>query len=250
MFNRQQLLLQQMGIRHWIPRQQITAKKTSDVLWRDQLIEIGLPLHQIKATQQIPPLANNEEKYHEDAKTNLQNVVTHSKDTQLQNSINPQIETKTLNRDDLSVSENNLKVIKDIENAEISQKITFQFDVLIHENFLIFAEIHNELEAKLFWNIQKACFAEHHLLHWPLHIQRWESSDLMLESYLQGFFAFHAKKTLFFMGDLALNRLDDDLLPHDVLKNGQCASLQQLIDSPEQKRALWQKLYPLIYAVE
>ncbi|MFU8927173.1 hypothetical protein [Acinetobacter puyangensis] len=248
MLNRQQLLLQQMGIRHWIPRQQITAKKSVDVLWRDQSIEIDPSLDRAMRTQQtMLPKNNSRENQIEASAINLQKVVVHDNPVQLPDSTTSQIQAKVSNTDIPAPSENHLEII---ENTSVSQTIEFHFEVLVHEKFLIFAEITSELQRKLFLNIQKACFAEHHLLKWPLHIQSWESNDLMLESYLQGFFAIHARKNLFCLGDLALGQLGDDLLQQDSLKNNQCASLQQLIDSPEQKRALWQKLYPLIYAVE
>lgn len=248
MLNRQQLLLQQMGIRHWIPRQQITAKKSVDVLWRDQSIEIDPSLDRVMPTQQtILPTNNSRENKIDASAINLQKVVLHDNTVQLLDHTTSQIQAKASNVDISPSSKNDLEII---ENTTVSQTIEFQFDVLVHEKFLIFAEITSELQRKLFLNIQKACFAEHHLLKWPLHIQSWESNDLMVKSYLQGFFAIHARKTLFCLGDLVLSQLDDDLLQQDSLKNNQCASLQQLIDSPEQKRALWQKLYPLIYAVE
>ncbi|MCH4247153.1 MAG: hypothetical protein LKF82_04845 [Acinetobacter populi] len=248
MLNRQQLLLQQMGIRHWIPRQHITAKKSVDVLWRDQSIEIDPSLDSVMQTQQtILPTNNSRENKIEASAINLQKVVLHDNTVQLLDHTTSQIQAKASNVDISPSSKNELEII---ENTTVSQTIEFQFDVLVHEKFLIFAEITSELQRKLFLNIQKACFAEHHLLKWPLHIQSWESNDLMVKSYLQGFFAIHARKTLICLGDLILSQLDDDLLQQDSLKNNQCASLQQLIDSPEQKRALWQKLYPLIYAVE
>ncbi|OUY07121.1 hypothetical protein [Acinetobacter populi] len=248
MLNRQQLLLQQMGIRHWIPRQQITAKKSVDVLWRDQSIEIDPSLDRAMPTQQtILPTNNSRENKIEASTINLQKVVGHDNTVQLSDHTTSQIQVKASNVDISPSLKNDLEII---ENTTVSQTIEFQFDVLVHENFLIFAEITSELQRKLFLNIQKACFAEHHLLKWPLHIQSWESNDLMVKSYLQGFFAIHARKTLICLGDLILSQFDDDLLQQDSLKNNQCASLQQLIDSPEQKRALWQKLYPLIYAVE
>lgn len=225
MLQRQQLLLQQLGIQQWIPRQQDVEHKKLDILWRDGKEEAEFS-SEIVLIPPSPP---------EMTQTNVPPAI--------QNQTSPSM---TVTLAETSVIE---PIAVDTQQEKIStetalsQTIVFDYQILIHEHFLIFAEIHDSAERTLLNNIQKACFAEQTQLKWPLHVQHWDSADQWVESYMQGFFALHSQPLLILLGDMVLPQC---VHTREVFT---APSLQQMLETPLQKRILWQKVYPLIYEI-
>lgn len=231
---RTQLLLQQLGIRQWIPQDQPTMVTRNHLLWRDQL-----------ADEILPPVKVN------DALVGLE---SHTKpaDINTLDTVNALVRTAT-SGDELhqhqgeSASVHALNALDGIDNLENIYPATINFTchILLHERFILIAQLSNEKEQRLLNNIQAACHASAFLLQWPLSIETWDMNDVVLQSYLAGVFAVHQEKVCFSLGDPPFEL---PMCYQNTVKN--YASLQQLLESAEHKRALWQALYPYVYDAE
>ncbi len=242
MSQRQQLLLQQLGIQQWIVRAQYVERKNLDSLWRDQHEVEDATFHvpqnlsltaqdKIAKTQAI----QSEQQQGLPVQTLYDDVYHHNLPS-LHKTISVDIDQTTLA----------VQPVIQNEAKPVSQNISFDYQVVLHDKFLILAESNDSTQRKLLHHIQNACFAEQSHLKWPLNIQSWDSEDQLVHSYLQGFFAIHRSKLIIILGE-------DELLPSlcaDQFQQFNAPSLQQMIETPTQKRLLWQKIYPLIYDIE
>ena len=223
---RSQLLLKQLGIQQWIPQQHSTANYKADELWRDQNVDTQAhtPL-----SVNIPSSIVREKSLHEQSANN--HLSTHGQPSQ-QHVPQPIVEST---------------VATSIESVELQHPATISFNchVLVHDQFVVLAQIENEQQQRLFNNIQKACQASVFFMQWPLAIEAWDINDYVLQGYLQGVFATHQEKAIFSLGE---QEFDLPYAFNQTLKK--FGSLQQLLESAEQKRALWQALYPYVYDAE
>lgn len=225
---RSQLLLKQLGIHQWIPQQQPTALYQADELWRDQNVDSEARSAVALALAPHQPLLKE---------TAVATSTLHALPLaalQQSDQISPVAK-------DADLEPEFIEVIKNQYPASIS----FNCHVLVHEHFIIVAKIEGEEQQRLFNQIQLACHAETFFMQWPLAIDTWDMNDHVLQGYLHGVFATHQDKALFSLGEPEFslpNVLDKTLKKH--------ASLQQLLESAEQKRALWHALYPYIYDAE
>lgn len=231
---RSQLLLQQLGISQWIPRSEITVSQPKGLLWRDQ--EDVAPLSSVVQNVQSQDVVKVADQ-HLQGKADLQHARQILKDQSAviknqaaaDSAMNPLVEQKILAE----------------EVVEVSQTISFDCHLLLHEKFVLIAQIETEHEQRLFNQIVKACHASNGFIQWPLAIDSWAVNDDVLPSYLQGVFSNYQNKVCVILGELAFPLLEDVFSTQK-----KCASLQQLLESPQQKQALWQELYPLVYDIE
>ena len=230
---RSQLLLQQLGISQWIPRTEQTVQQPEGQLWRDQQDVSGTISPESLVQAQVV------------AKV----IETHSLKAEMAARVKPPVPMPN-HQAEMTQPETAVHtsaVGQDVLEDEIEhpQTIAFDYHLLVHEKFVLCAEINTENEQRLFNQIVKACHASLAFIQWPLAIDVWQMNDYVLQSYLKGVFAIHQDKVFLHLGEL----------PFPVVENifseqKSCASLQQLLESPEQKRALWQQLYPLVYDAE
>lgn len=222
---RSQLLLQQLGIQQWISKQQVTQQVTADMLWTDKEVE-----HQIVTTN----LITQPQKL-------TQTVQTQSDISQA----TAKNEIQDHHLLDQSTVVSAILVETDLQEIEYPQDIYLNYQVITHEHFILLAEVHADQEQTLLDNICKATHADAFFLQWPLALETWDMNDYVLESYLLGVFAIHKDKQWFALGEI-------DQTPFKSL-NKQFklyASLKQLLETPVEKKALWEGLFPLIYDTE
>ena len=222
---RSQLLLHQLGIQQWIPQQQVTQKTSANVLWMDQEID-----HQAFVASAPVAVVN----------APVQRIETNVIATK---AVLPS-QTKEVQEQQTFI-QSNTSSIGLIEEPEYSQDIKFHYQVIANDRLIIVANVENEQEQQLLNNICKACHASIFHLQWPLALATWDMNDFVLQGYLQGVFAIHQQKTLIHLGEIESEQFLDF-----AKQFKRYASLKQLLESAEQKRALWQALYPLIYDVE
>ena len=226
---RSQLLLQQLGISQWIPQTTDTVKQATALLWRDQdeaPVMTALPSNPVVTIAQAHKIDTPVQALRE-------SILAEQKAT-----IAPQTS-------DVSDA-NDVAKNQPVDVIEAPKTIAFNCHMLVHENFILFAEISTEHQQKLFNRIAQACHvSEQRLLQWPLTIEYWDVNDWALEAYLKGVFATHREKVCVLLGEVALPE-SKNYFKQQII----CANLEQLLESIQQKRALWQQLYPLVYDVE
>lgn len=244
MSTRQQLILKQLGIQQWISRGQSTVQANQDRLWRDQYPEQNAQ-KQNHVDKTPVPLADQsthalktaaiEDQNQTKKVLSLKTSIEHRQpDDQPHNDVN-------LNTADTTHTE---ILDTDLEQHALAQQISFEYDILIHEHFILFAEVETQSDRQLLQNIQKACFAESFQLKWPLNLTFWDTVDHLASAYLQGFFAVHSTKKLITLGDLQVTKFDDFVLQYET-----CPTLKQMQQQPELKKVLWSVLYPLVYEI-
>ena len=229
MQSRTQLIIQQLGIQQWLPRQQPSRAASIAILWRDQdfsrsvaqprVIAHGMHAQSDQQIQQPSSIAHN--------------VVNFTDD------IAPQNLKPSHANADLVVS-SPLPVLDEIKPLSYMQRLDYQ--LLVHEQFVILAAVQNSTEMQLLQNIASCCTATLQSLSWPLPISSWDMHDLLLESYLNGFFYAQQQKCCIVLGEC-----DENIKQLHFAQRQHAAPLAQLLRSAEAKSALWNLLYPYIY---
>lgn len=231
MQQRQQLLLQQLGIAQWVAKTQVTHTASMAVLWRDQHddvlqtsntdIRLEVPAQQATAKQDTANQAV------------VQNEQPFIKEGTASQTVQDIVPTET---------------VVGVKHDQ-QQSVEFNSQILVHDKFVIFVDMpQHDNERRLLSNIQKSCLVTQFTLYWPLQINGWDEQGLFLQSYIQGFLAIHGDKKLISLGEHAL--LDVLATSSSNLPIIKMASLAQMITSPLLKRDLWQLLYPLISSAE
>lgn len=224
---RSQLLLQQLGISQWIVRSEATVLQPQNLLWRDQEDVAGVPHDQNLASVVVK-------------------VADQSNPAQALVQKQPIQQVKSFVKDDVTVTATTQQaIILPSEVVDAPQTIHFDCHLLLHERFVVITQIDTTQEQRLFNQIVKACHASSGFIQWPLAIEMWSVNDDVLPSYLQGVFANYQDKVCVILGEAPF-----PLMGNVFSAQKKCASLQQLLESPQQKQALWQELYPLVYDIE
>jgi hypothetical protein len=220
---RTQLILKQLGIRQWLARDSITRAVSTGVLWRDQHCKQSQPVTatssddgQAMAVSTVPEHSAHPPLRVVDLPPAEQ---IHSITTPVR--VGP---SDTLPRDDLRLD----------------------YQVLIHDRFILLAEVGQQQHMQLLTQIANGCHAQQQPLTWPLAIANWPWHDQVASAYLQGYFYQHQHKTLVLLGDCGF----DVQARVNFQQTLSAASLQQMLDSPTDKWALWQMLYPHVYQLE
>ncbi|KAA8734979.1 hypothetical protein F4V57_04270 [Acinetobacter qingfengensis] len=223
MHQRTQLILQQLGIQQWIDRQTPTIQHRTDILWRDHLVE--------------PKSASILQKPHSITQADQ------TSETLVKEKISPKIDDVVVIEDFSVITD---RVSKDaVAILPLQQNIYFDYQLMVHDQILLLAQINNQQEMQLFQGIVQACFATQQQLKWPLMIENWEMHDQLVETYLQGYFFEHQQKILIMLGEIQLPLQNLQFKQFHITQ-----SLQQMLDSADYKRSLWQLIYPYIYDIE
>lgn len=223
---RSQLLLQQLGIQQWIPRQQLGRPVQTEQLWRDGL-------------------KDEDEKYSASPPREITSTLAPPSIAQQRSTLQPIIEKIKAPREMLEQAANiDVAINSDVPpEAEFGQDINFDYQVLVHEKFIVFAAVTDARQQQLYHNLQSTCNALHTQLKWPLNIDGWLSHDGLVESYMTGFLALHQPELVILIGDIRC--------PLDSALNiYQAPSLAELLQQPLLKQSLWEKLYPLLYQTD
>lgn len=228
---RTQLLLQQLGIQQWIPQQQATLVHKANVLWRDQMADEVPLAPRVDVSVVAQDLKIKPTRLSRDLPSSVAQVSAAVGEL-------PQPAVTAL---PIPIIQSTTDILVEVYPATVH----FTCHILVHDRFILIAQMSNEQEQRLLNNIQAACHASVFLMQWPLAIETWDMNDVVLQSYLAGVFAVHQQKICFSLGDPPFEL---PLCYKDTLKMH--ASLQQLLESAEHKQALWQALYPYVYDAE
>ncbi len=222
---RSQLLLQQLGIQQWIPRQQPVRRAQTEQLWRDGLKSEDAE-YVSSSIETTPTLAS-------------------PSIAQQRSTLRPVIEKTKAPKETLEQT-NNTEITGNIDSVAeevIKQDIHFDYQVLVHEQFIILAVVTDAKQQQLYHHLQNACNAIHTQLKWPLSIDGWIGHDGLVDTYMMGFFAAHQPQLVILLGEIVCN-LDSALTVY------QAPSLAELLQQPLLKQSLWQKIYPLLYQLD
>lgn len=221
MHNRRQLLLQQMGIQQWIPRQQATVYGHSAVLWRDEQLQSAdtVDADLFQTTQLSPPQVK----------------------TRLSDNIQPSpIQSQTQPIKPADHSEYHEEFIE--KEPIFSQNIRFQYIVLLHAQFILLTTVEDAPQQQLLRDLQKVTHSQWLQLNWPLDLPLWKWHDGWVNAYLAGFFTVHQDKKIIVLGDNHLSKYYPPLVDRATT----APSLAQMQQDAQYKRQLWYMLQPLL----
>ena len=138
-----------------------------------------------------------------------------------------------------------LDEIMPIDAEAVQATIHFDYQVLIHESFLIFAHAENSAQHRLLQNIQKACLIRQSALHlsWPLNIPSWQLGDAHLQDYLRGFLQSYAVPNILILGEVDF---EFPQFNQKSTKLEQHATLAEMLENGDAKRKLWRSIQSLM----
>ena len=236
---RAQLILKQLGISPWVERASATDIIANQMLWRDQSDDQGVENKKLTFADQ-PMIVGSENQF-------VQNQ-SHKK-TAPQTIVEDSEITHAFVKEEVIDTENDQNQILDeimpIDAEAVQATIHFDYQVLIHESFLIFAHAENSAQHRLLQNIQKACLIRQSALHlsWPLNIPSWQLGDAHLQDYLRGFLQSYAVPNILILGEVDF---EFPQFNQKSTKLEQHATLAEMLESGDAKRKLWHSIQSLM----
>ena len=236
---RAQLILKQLGISSWVERASATDIIANQMLWRDQSDDQGIEDKKLSFTEQTMCVeAGSQFVQNQSHKTTAPQTIV--EDSEI---------THALVKEEVIDTENDQNQILDeimpIDAEAVQATIHFDYQVLIHESFLIFAQAENSAQHRLLQNIQKACLIRQSALHlsWPLNIASWQLGDAHLQDYLRGFLQSYAVPNILILGEIdfefpQFNQQSIELEKH--------ATLAEMLENGDAKRTLWRSIQSLM----
>ena len=239
---RAQLILKQLGISPWVERASATDIIANQMLWRDQSDDQGVENKKLTFADQ-PMIVGSENQF-------VQNQ-SHKK-TAPQTIVEDSEITHAFVKEEIPDIENDHHQLRDeiepIDAETVQATIHFDYQVLIHESFLIFAHAENSAQHRLLQNIQKACLIRQSALHlsWPLNIASWQLGDAHLQDYLRGFLQSYAVPNILILGEIDF---EFPQFNQQSIKLEQHATLAEMLENGDAKRKLWHSIQSLMSAV-
>lgn len=246
---RAQLILKQLGISPWVERASATDIIANQMLWRDQSDDQGVENKKLSFTDQtirIDVEKKNSEKSLEQKQEANHNQIT------AQVIVEDSKHKHAFVKEEVIDTENDQNQILDeimpIDAEAVQATIHFDYQVLIHESFLIFAKAENSAQHRLLQNIQKACLIRQAVLHlsWPLNIESWQLGDAHLQDYLRGFLQSYAVPNILVLGEVDF---EFPQFNQQSIKLEQHATLAEMLENGDAKRKLWHSIQSLMSVV-
>ena len=243
---RAQLILKQLGISSWVGRASATDIIANQMLWRDQSDDQGVENKKLSFTDQtirIDVEKKNSEKSLEQKQEANHNQIT------AQVIVEDSEHKHAFVKEEVIDTENDQNQILDeimpIDAEAVQATIHFDYQVLIHESFLIFAHAENSAQHRLLQNIQKACLIRQSALHlsWPLNIASWQLGDAHLQDYLRGFLQSYAVPNIMVLGEIDF---EFPQFNRQSIKLEQHATLAEMLENGDAKRKLWRSIQSLM----
>lgn len=242
---RAQLILKQLGISSWVERASATKHASAtdiianQMLWRDQSDDQGVENKKLPFTDQTMSVwTENQFVQNQSHKTTAPQTIV--EDSEI---------THAFVKEEVIDTENDQNQILDeimpIDAEAVQATIHFDYQVLIHESFLIFAHAENSAQHRLLQNIQKACLIRQSALHlsWPLNIPSWQLGDAHLQDYLRGFLQSYAVPNILVLGEI---EFEFPQFNRQSIKLEQHATLAEMLENGDAKRKLWCSIQSLI----
>lgn len=251
---RAQLILKQLGISSWVGRASATDIIANQMLWRDQSDGQGVENKKLSFTDQtirIDVEKKNSEKSLEQKQEANHSQIAPQAILEDSNSRISDFEqsSQAFVKDESIDTENDhnqiLHVIEPIDAEAVQATIHFDYQVLIHESFLIFAHAENSAQHRLLQNIHKACLIRQSALHlsWPLNIASWQLGDAHLQDYLRGFLQSYAVPNILVLGEVDF---EFPQFNQQSIKLEQHATLAEMLENGDAKRTLWRSIQSLM----
>ena len=243
---RAQLILKQLGISSWVERASATDIFANQMLWRDQSDDQGVENKKLSFTDQT--IRIDVEKKNSEKSLEQKQEANHSQIT-AQVIVEDSEHKHAYVKEEVIDTENDQNQILDeimpIDAEAVQATIHFDYQVLIHESFLIFAHAENSAQHRLLQNIQKACLIRQSALHlsWPLNIASWQLGDAHLQDYLRGFLQSYAVPNIFVLGEVDF---EFPQLNQQSIKLEQHATLAEMLENGDAKRTLWRSIQSLM----
>ena len=243
---RAQLILKQLGISSWVGRASATDIIANQMLWRDQSDDQGVENKKLSFTDQT--IRIDVEKKNSEKSLEQKQEANHSQIT-AQVIVEDSENTHAFVKEEVIDTENDQNQILDeimpIDAEAVQATIHFDYQVLIHESFLIFAHAENSAQHRLLQNIQKACLIRQSALHlsWPLNIESWQLGDGHLQDYLRGFLQSYAVPNILILGEVDF---EFPQFNQKSTKLEQHATLAEMLESGDAKRKLWHSIQSLM----
>ena len=243
---RAQFLLKQLGISPWVERASATDIIANQMLWRDQSDDQGVENKKLSfadKTIRIDVEKKNSEKSLEQKQEANHNQIT------AQVIVEDSKHKHAFVKEEVIDTENDQNQILDeimpIDAEAVQATIHFDYQVLIHESFLIFAHAENSAQHRLLQNIQKACLIRQSALHlsWPLNIASWQLGDAHLQDYLRGFLQSYAVPNILILGEIDF---EFPQFNQQSIKLEQHATLAEMLENGDAKRKLWRSIQSLM----
>ncbi|WP_374296148.1 hypothetical protein [Acinetobacter sp.] len=243
---RAQLILKQLGISPWVERASATDIIANQMLWRDQSDDQVVENRKLSFTDQtirIDVEKKNSEKSLEQKQEANHNQIT------AQVIVEDSKHKHAFVKEEVIDTENDQNQILDeimpIDAEAVQATIHFDYQVLIHESFLIFAHAENSAQHRLLQNIQKACLIRQSALHlsWPLNIASWQLGDAHLQDYLRGFLQSYAVPNILILGEIDF---EFPQFNQQSIKLEQHATLAEMLENGDAKRKLWRSIQSLM----
>ena len=243
---RAQLILKQLGISPWVERASATDIIANQMLWRDQSDDQGVENKKLSFTDQTIRI-DVEKKNAEKSLEQRQEANHHQIAPQVivEDSENTHAFAKVEVIDTENDQNQILPEIAPIDAEAVQATIHFDYQVLIHESFLIFAHAENSAQHRLLQNIQKACLIRQSALYlsWPLNIPSWQLGDAHLQDYLRGFLQSYAVPNILILGEVDF---EFPQFNQKSTKLEQHATLAEMLENGDAKRKLWRSIQSLM----
>lgn len=246
---RAQLILKQLGISSWVGRASATDIIANQMLWRDQSDDQGVENKKLSfADQTMSVEAKNQFVQKQDANHHQIAPQAILEDSNSRISDFEQSSQAFVKDESIDTENDQNQILHEIEpiDAEAVQAtIHFDYQVLIHESFLIFAHAENSAQHRLLQNIQKACLIRQSALHlsWPLNIPSWQLGDAHLQDYLRGFLQSYAVPNILILGEIDF---EFPQFNQQSIKLEQHATLAEMLENGDAKRKLWRSIQSLM----
>ena len=238
---RAQFILKQLGISPWVERASATDIIANQMLWRDQSDDQSVENKKLPFTDQTMSVgAENQFVQKQVANDHRIAPQTVAEDSE---------NTHAFVKEEITDIENDHHQLRDeieqIDAEAVQATIHFDYQVLIHESFLIFAHAENSAQHRLLQNIHKACLIRQSALHlsWPLNIASWQLGDAHLQDYLRGFLQSYAVPNILILGDVDF---EFPQFNQKSTKLEQHATLAEMLESGDAKRKLWHSIQSLM----
>ena len=234
---RADLILQQLGIRRWIPRAQGHVTASTHLIWQNNEPNPEHSMFKQSDAQVIEPLKSTDAV---PVKTTLEIQKAHQADTehrinQLSNlpssQPSPAIQTSSTLQTKIPNHTHHQPTVNTIQTASSA----FQIELLQHTQFLICAVVQDTQQMEIWRNIQRASQTESLQLKWPVEIKDWQVTDAALQSYLNGFLSAQQSRVLMTLGDIHIPIIEQQIAPQYRF-----AALAEMLQQPILKRELWQ----------
>lgn len=244
---RAQLILKQLGISSWVERASATKHASAtdiianQMLWRDQSDDQGVKNKKLTFADQLMSVGS-ENQFVQKQEANDHRIAPQTVAEDSEN-------THAFVKEEIPDIENDqnqiLHEIEPIDAEAVQATIHFDYQVLIHESFLIFAKAENSAQHRLLQNIQKACLIRQAVLHlsWPLNIESWQLGDAHLQDYLRGFLQSYAVPNILVLGEI---EFEFPQFNRQSIKLEQHATLADMLENGDAKRKLWCSIQSLI----